>query len=540
MQLFLKLFGSWLQFHYRCFDRVVLNGYLWAFLREGGVVKFFREVCRVGKLTKAVLSQRTQDYNHWVAAYCRNQKVPLRWSLPKERKEAAMAPWLARRKKQGRFGVYYVLMSRERGPSFRILEPQYATADENYTILRAHRGLYRHYYFYIYDEVLGALLLRVGSFFPFAISAWINGHEFMARELHRRGHSFRQRDNAFCAVGDPQALLRAAGAFTPEVIQARLDYWSFFLGPKFSAKERAGCGGLQRDWYLQQVEYCLNFVFRRHHPIRRLFERACELSLYLLTADRIGQLFAQPVRRRVRGKVQTVLERLRDGSHVFRAYWKKSFLKAYEKYRTFLRLEIVSNRLQDFGLKKALATLPQVAACFEPMLERFAQTKAEHLNVHGDFDLIAEVARPRRCGAGRVAGLKLENRRIMRLLEVLQRRAGGGFGPWRGQELRATVLETFGLKASAYSLGQLRYDLRKLKAHGIIERRPHSYAYQLTARGTKIALLLTLFARRIYGPICAATLQHRPAAAHAPASPFEKAYAKVDHSIDELVLAMAA
>ena len=33
-------------------------------------------------------------------------------------------------------------------------------------ILRAQRTLYRHYYFYIYDEVLGAMLLRIGSFFP--------------------------------------------------------------------------------------------------------------------------------------------------------------------------------------------------------------------------------------------------------------------------------------------------------------------------------------------------------------------------------------
>jgi len=35
---------------------------------------------------------------------------------------------------------------------------------------------------------------------------------------------------------------------------------------------------------------------------------------------------------------------------VFRAYWKNSFLKQYEKFSRFLRNELVSNNLRDFGL----------------------------------------------------------------------------------------------------------------------------------------------------------------------------------------------
>ena len=540
MQLFLKLFGPWLQFYYFCFDRIVVNGYQRFFFNESGVVYFFRDVCGVAKITKEVVKKRTDDYNQWVASYCSNHQVPLEWAEKGARKEDVVRPTLQQRKAKAHFGLYYGMMSQEQGPSFRIFEPKYASADKNYSILKAQRSLYRHYYFYIYDEIIGAMLMRVGSYFPFQVTAYLNGHEFIARELTRKGVAFTQCDNAIQSVEDVDALNAAINAFSPTLIEDRIEYWSFHLGPKFSSKERKACGGLHRFWSIQQIEYCLNFIFKANRPIRRLFERACELSLYLLCADRIGQIFAQPVRRRVKGKLQNVLERMKGGMHVFRAYWKHSFLKAYEKGRTFLRLEVVCNNLKDFGLKKELCEMPAVATCFEAILDRFAGTKAEHLNVHGHFDLIAKIAVPRQKGKTKIAGIKLENQRMMRLMEVLLRRAGGGFGSWKTKELRAAILDTFGLKPSAYTLNQIRYDLRKLKAHGMIERAGKTYSYRLSEQGQRTALLLTLFARRVYGPICASVIQHRPDPQHAPKSRFEKAYQKVDDSVDELIEALAA
>lgn len=42
------------------------------------------------------------------------------------------------------------------------------------------------------------------------------------------------------------------------------------------------------------------------------------------------------------------------------------------------------------------------------------------------------------------------------------------------------ILSAFGLKAESYTLTQLRYDLRKMKAHGLVERDGKRYAYRLT------------------------------------------------------------
>ena len=72
MELFEKLFGKLLLFVYHCFDRIVINGYLSGLSRPEQVVHFFRQVIGVPILSKEVLAQRTNDYQHWVEAFACN------------------------------------------------------------------------------------------------------------------------------------------------------------------------------------------------------------------------------------------------------------------------------------------------------------------------------------------------------------------------------------------------------------------------------------------------------------------------------------
>jgi hypothetical protein len=538
MQLFLKLFGAFLQFSYHCFDRIVINGYLSCLSRENQLVYFFREVCGVAKITPEVLRQRTDDYQHWVESYAANRRIPIEWAEAKVRKEEYVRPRLQRFLAQKKTGVYFILKSMEQGTTFRICEPKYPTRDPNHSIVKKHRGRFTHYYFYLVDERLGPMVVRVGSFLPFTLTCYLNGHHFIDRELVKAGVDFRKPENAFLSVTNPPALQAAADRLSAKLLEQRIDYWSLILAPKFSQRERAACGGLHRFYALSQVEYCRNFIFKRHFPIRQLFERSCELGLYLLTAHRIAYLFGQKLTRRFAGKLQNVMERIEQGQHVFRAYWKHSFLKQYEKCQTFLRNEVVSNNLKDFRLKKSLAGLDQVRATFQQVTDRFASFQAEALNVHVDFDLLARLAKPVELGHSQVAGLKLEHTRIQRLFQVLLH--GGGVSCWTTAQLLEAIRQSFRLKTAEYQLGQLRYDLRKLRAHGLLERDGRRYAYRLTNKGKKVALLFILFRQRVYGPIAGSLFRHKPRTENAPSSKLEQAYYQIDRSIDKLLELLAA
>ena len=169
METFTKLFGSLLIFVYHCFDRVVINGYLSGLSRPEQVVHFVRTVLGIPVVSKEVLSQRTNDYQSWVEAFARNHKIPIEWARKGVRKEDYVLPALHRMEKRKAFGVYFVFKSMEQGRTFRISVPKYPTQDPNYRILAHQTSRFTHYYFYIRDEMLGPILIRVASFFPTVI-----------------------------------------------------------------------------------------------------------------------------------------------------------------------------------------------------------------------------------------------------------------------------------------------------------------------------------------------------------------------------------
>ena len=229
-------------------------------------------------------------------------------------------------------GVYFIFKSMEQGATFRVTAPKYPTKDPNYRILAHQRSRFTHYYCYIRDEVLGPMVMRVGSFFPFQTSYYLNGHSFIEQELKRAQIGFHKTDNAFLAVDDVAALQAAADKLSADIIRQRLDYWTLVLGPKFSAKERKHFQ-LSRFYAITQIEYCRNFIFKRNFPIHKLFERSCELGLWRLTADKIAEIFGTRVHRRMQGKLATLIDRVEHGHHFFRAYFKNAFLTVSHRLR---------------------------------------------------------------------------------------------------------------------------------------------------------------------------------------------------------------
>jgi hypothetical protein len=533
METFAKLFGSLLVFVYHCFDRIVINGYLNGLSRPEQVVHFVREVLHIPVVSKEVLSQRSNDYQRWVEAFASNHKIPIEWAGKGVRKEDYVLPALRRMVNKKTYGVYFILKSMEQGRTFRISVPKYPTQDPNHRILSHQTSRFTHYYFYVCDQVLGPIIVGVASFFPFHATYWLNGHSFMEQELNRKQIGFRKNDNAFLAVADVSELQAAADRLSPEIIRKQLDYWTLILGPKFSKKER-GEMSLSRFYPISQIEYCRNFIFKRHFPIHKIFERSCELGLWRLTANRISEIFGVRLDKRLKGKLATVLDQIEHGHHVFRAYWKHAFLKQYEKFSCFLRNELCSNNLRDFGLKKGLDNLEAVRQRFLSITDRFAAFQAQGLNVHVDFPLLQRLALPITVGSVRYPGIKIHDARVIRLLEVLLHN-GSTVGGWTAKQIQEAVVTTFQLSPKQYGLNQLRYDLRKLKGHGLLERDGRRYAYRLTAKGIDVALLFLFFHKRLYGPIAHSRFHHKPDPALSPNSKLEAAYYKADQALENIV-----
>ena len=74
-----------------------------------------------------------------------------------------------------------------------------------------------------------------------------------------------------------------------------------------------------------------------------------------------------------------------------------------------------------------------------------------------------------------------------------------------------------------------------MRAHALLERDANRYAYRLTDKGVKIALLFVLFHQRLCGPLANSLFHHRPDPNFQPNSKLEAAVHKADESIRRVI-----
>jgi hypothetical protein len=527
-----ELLGRQVQFSYTAWDRIVLNGYLDRLQRPENISYFFREVVGAPAVTPEVLMSRTAPYRSWVARYAAEHAIPLVAAPKGQRKEDVVAPYY--RRFRAAEGVVAILTSTESGRTFVSYLPRYPPSggDPGYRLLHPARKRFLHYYFYLLDPVLGPMSVRVGTFLPFTLAVFLNGHSFLAQELTRLNVGFRKDDNAFLAVDDLTALQAAAERLTPRLIEQRCGYWVRQLAPRFTAEERVAAD-LHYRYSVAQIELATDVIFKRSAPLKALFRRATELGILLGGADRTTHLFGRRITARYGGKLQTVLDRRNEGQPILRSYYGSSFVKQYEKGDRLLRTETCVNNTYDLGIGRHLENLPALHERMQATNTRYLEAQAELLASTVDAGDLATLARPVRVGARRVPGLKLEDDRVIRLLEALLH-PGTFVADWTTREVHARVLARHRLTDSDYRLSQLRYDLGKLRAHHLVERLGASRRYRLTASGLKLGVLLVKLRTRLFGPLASLASDEQPRRPTRTTSEVEAAFRQVDAALDHL------
>jgi hypothetical protein len=227
---------------------------------------------------------------------------------------------------------------------------------------------------------------------------------------------------------------------------------------------------------------------------------------------------------------------------VLRWYYHTSFAKQYTRgddhhADRILRNETCSNDTRHFGVGRRLENLPLLRDKLAATNERCLTLQAEVLASTVDDGQLAALAQPSLVGQRRIPGLKLHDDRVIRVLETLLHPAAF-VGVWTTRELHTRILARHQLEAAAYRLSQLRYDLSKLRAKGLVERLGNTRRYRLTPLGLKLGVLLVKLRTRLLGPL--ATLIGNPTVARTAASSsssnnaVDKALRDVDPALDNL------
>jgi hypothetical protein len=496
MNAFVRHHQPAIAFHYSCFDRILLHGYIRALQFGGSIVSFLRHRRQAKCVSPNYLRLISSNYHRWLEEQARQAGLDIVTPPPDVRRCDWVEPYYRQLGDQP--GTAVILKCRERA--------RVATCypSRNFHIEPAWRYV-NLYYFYLQDAQLGRLWLRLCPYFPFDAQVCLNGHEYLACQLRQQGIAFRKQDNAFVACDDPQRLQELADAFGPELLGAAIEPWLAHWLPYFSTAERAA--GYRHRLFVAQVEYCQNLIFHREAALDRLFSRLLDSNRTIGSPERLAVIFGRARFRPDTRTAQTEVKVTKLKLPVLRTSFGATTLKQYTKSKVLLRTETACFQLRELSVPKDVKNLPKLRAVLESSNERYLNAQQDVLASSIDRGQLERLRQPTVSVSGRrTPGLRLDDPRLLALLQALTCFAYLlGKACFRTADLLADVRRH--LDRPDYQLSQLRYDLGKLRGKGLVSRVAGTQRYQLSSEGYRLAVLYQKLYQRLYGPLTASVLE---------------------------------
>ena len=479
-------------FELECIDRVYCNVYVPKLQRELGVASFIREHLGKPVASTAALAGRTEAFYAEVRGFAGQQGVPLVEFAAGQRKDEVMREHLAAFLAAGRTeGVVFVGRAQEKVRVFATTRRRDAAGNAYPWIVRQSRVV-TQWYFYCYDACAGPFFLKYCGYFPYNARLCCNGNEYAKAMAARAGIGFTALDNGFAAVDDVAAVQAICDSFDEQVIWDLAAKWTALLPCPFTAEDAAA--GYRYEVSVLQAEFSLTQVLDKPVTGRIFFEQVIRDNLDIGRPDQAGLIFGRRIIRKgpraTPGKFRTRV--ITDGViPTLHIDYKHSKIKQYHKEGKARRTETTINDTRDFGIGKRLHNLPALrAAGFTATRRLLDVQKLSHDPADGHA-AIRQICDPLTTGAGtRVAGMRLGDPRVHALLAALCvfRLLPRGFA---NRDLRPIMAQLLGVPAESITPGKMTYDLRRLRMHGLIERVPRTFRYQVTSTGIASALFLT-------------------------------------------------
>ncbi len=497
-------------FEVECIDRMYLNVYVPGLQYAAGLVAYVHRQLDLPIASTAPLGKITDGFVAGMHHFARDQRVPWVDFAKGQRKDDIAHEHLARFDRAE--GVLFIGRAQEKTGLFRTEKRRGADGRAYPWIVRA-TGVVNHFYVYAVDADFGPFFLKFCSYFPYNARLCINGHEWAKRQAARERIGHTALDNGFATCDDPAALQAVCDRLGPAQIQALLDKWLAMLPSPFTEHDRAA--GYRYELSVLQAEFSLTQVLDRPVSGRVFFEQVIRDNLDAGRPDQVSLIFDRRLKRTGpratpgRFRTRVITNGVTPSVHID---YKNTRIKQYHKEGRALRTETTINNPGDFGIKKRLTHLPELREIGFSANRRLLGVQRLSHNPIRAAEAFHAVHDPIITAEGtHIAGLRLGDRRAQGLLQALLvfRLLPNGF---LNRDLRGLIAGLLGRGPDEISAGQVSYDLRRLRAHGLIARVPRSHRYRVTDTGLHHAMLITHLHTRVLQPGLAQLTDPQPPA----------------------------
>jgi hypothetical protein len=366
-------------------------------------------------------------------------------------------------------------------------------------------------YQYWMDPVFGFMSIRLQTWFPFPIHIYLNGREWLSRQMDQAHIAYRRHDNCFTWIQD---LTRAQQLMNDQRsvnwIQS-FDLLARRIHPLLFTELNVNYP-MKYYWTSVDSEWAMDLMFRDPERLRRLVPRLMHLGIVSLSSPDVLRFMGKKVSRtgtalggfqlpissdlKVRCNGARIKHRLGPNS-------VKLYDKAYDELGAVLRSEITISAPQYFKvfrrtddpnsalayrpLRQSTADVHLRADLSQKVLDRYCSALAVVDDTTTLEELTASIERPVRLNRRSVRALHPFHLDDHVLLQAVNRGEFNLTG-FRNRDLQPLLYPTAPKtdKERRRRSAAISRKLRMLRAHGLIRKRPRSHRYDVSANGRLI------------------------------------------------------
>jgi hypothetical protein len=406
-------------------------------------------------------------------------------------------------------GLICLFRTLEAGPSFEVHRDR--AAKRLTLVSRPRRCLFL--YLYQFHPQVGFMHVRLQSWFPFSVQVWINGREWLARQLDEAGLEYQRCDNCFLHLADPERAQQLMDdqlrthwptlleGFADEIFPLRREIFGRFLAPYY--------------WSVYQSEWASDVMFQDAASLAALYPRLIHHGIRAFSSPDVLRFLGRRVtlqghpHGRFAGQVTSDLKHRPEGVRIKHRVDGNS-VKLYDKHGSVLRFETTIHQPKDIKvyrakegdssetkswlkLRRGVADLHRRAQVSQAANDRYAHALLSVDATLRVADIAARLSKPATHNGRRVRGLRPWSPDDLALLQAVNR---GEFvlTGLRNRDLCRLLYATPARDPHEQRRrsGRVSRQLRMLRAHGLIRKVPKTHRYLVTDRGREAITALLL------------------------------------------------
>jgi hypothetical protein len=200
-------------------------------------------------------------------------------------------------------------------------------------------------YFYYMDRHFGLMHIRISTWMPFPIQVYINGHEWLARQMRARGINFEQNENAFTFIKGCTKVQKIADKLPSLKWENILHVFAKRVNPLL----KTILNGMEYYWVIDQAEYATDVMVGSQAWLDELYKKWQKHSAVCFQAEDIMGFMGRKLHSSFNSTIVTDVKKrpsVTRVKHIVRGNW----IKMYNKIGIVLRIETVINRPGEFRI----------------------------------------------------------------------------------------------------------------------------------------------------------------------------------------------